>query len=213
MSRDQDRDSCEYVLALVRAAGLPGYKATQPGEQQSTRLVAQGEELATHELIRACQLPGYDPDRLAIRTSPVTTPKAAACGASSTVSSRSPSVNPRLSSRQFAVLSISVSGGEALTELEAKMGTSFAVDRRGTSVWVAEVSHGGSRRAFSFMGSQLPTFADLLGDLGTPSLKLSIERIDLSAFKASGEGVRDGEPPQWPDSLTKALRTGLGRSS
>lgn len=209
----QDRDSCDDVLALVRQAGLPGYKAAKPHGQQVARSVARGAELATHELIRACQLPGYNPDRLAVRIAPVGTPEAAACGAPSPVSSPSPSGKPRLSSRQFAVLSISASGSEALTELEAKMGTSFAVDRRGTSVWVAEASHGGSSRAFSFMGSQLPTFADLLGDLGTPSLKLSIERIDLSAFKASGEGVRDGEPPQWPDSLTKALRTGLGRSS
>ncbi len=73
------------------------------------------------------------------------------------------------------------------------------------------IEGGGTRRAFSFMAGQVLGFADLLGDLGSPSLKLSVTGIELTKYKASGPGVRDGEPPQWPDSLNKALRSALGK--
>ncbi|MBD8679263.1 hypothetical protein [Sphingomonas sp. CFBP 13720] len=208
----QNEDSSDDIVALIQLCGLSGYKAADPSNERRNQNVVSEEELATHELIRECQLPGYNVDRLATRaTAPV---DAITDGKSAIASAAGQPAVPvaTLSKRQFLVLEVARGGESALSALEAKMGVGISVHRAGKQSWVSEPTEGGgTRRAFSFMAGQVLGFADLLGDLGSPSLKLSVTGIELTKYKASGPGVRDGEPPQWPDSLNKALRSALGK--
>ena len=123
---------------------------------------------------------------------------------------------PRLSRQQFLVLEVSPGGEPALTALETKMGTPFAADYRGQPYWSGSATpDGGSRRAFSFLQSQLTGIADLLGELGSSELRLSVRAIEFADFTqaepAAGWSSIDRGPPQLPQSLPAALRAALGR--
>jgi hypothetical protein len=216
-----ERDSADEVLSLVRAAGLPGYKSAERQSNQSAAPDTSDDDRQIHALVRASGLPGYDPDKLAApqQTAPdrIAATQRASAAATARLTGASTSPTARLSSRQFAVLEIAPGGESALAALETKMGMPFAASYQGQPFWSsAPTPAGGTRRAFTFMGDQLVSFADLLGELGSSALRLSVSGIEVGSFNRAGPGATgrtgsSGEPPQLPPGLPKALRSALGR--
>lgn len=205
-------DSADDIIALVQLCGLPGYKSGTPAPHPAPVRKVDNDEQAIRRLIRETGLAGYDPDKLAASSIEPIAPEPSTPPAGSLNATEAIQPSPNVSKQQFLVLDVAPGGESALAALESKIGMSVAVERHGKPSWVAASNEsGGSRRAFSFMAGQVLGFADLLGELGTSALRLSVTGVELSQFKAVGAGVRDGHPPQWPDSLNKPLRAALGK--
>ncbi len=214
-------------LALIRAVGLPGFKDAQAramaaqtdaikarraaGEPDFSEGRARAAQAITDALAlaRAAGLPGFNEARADA--------KSAQIAAINTRASAAPSpCAARMTRQSYAVLDVAPGGEAALAQLESTMGTAFAANRDGRPYWFGAVSaDGGTSRAFTFMASQLTTFADLLGEVGSSALRFSVRPIDRSLYGLSGPGssvvgVNRGAP-QLPPALPGSVRTALGR--
>lgn len=221
-------DNIDETLALLRSVGVGRFGTTTALETRSPAPQADdGADVL--QLIRASGLAGYDQGKVAAtapssKSSATQAQSAASPGAQPLQAMASPpgtAPKPpvaRLSRQQFAVLDIAPGGEAALSQLEANMGIPFAADSGGSPYWYgASDESGGGRRAFSVMNAQCTQLKHdgLLGELGTPELRLSLSGIDVKAFKPAGPGATDWHQgrgaPQLPQRLPDALRVALGR--
>jgi len=185
----------DQTMALIYAAGLPGFKPPptsgnggEPMRQQTATAWPVGLPAATPAAAKA----------------PLAPP--------ATIAAPPP---PRSTGPDFAILHISQGGEKAFAALEKRMGTPFAAERTEGAVWAqATAPDGGTMRAFRIVNDQRVAITDLLGNLGSPSVRLSIGPINAREFKSAGPGASDWEngkgPPQLPQHLPTALRSALG---
>lgn len=205
-------DDGAEILRLVHAVGLSGFKSSACGGRTATTPAATQSDPVL-AIIRAAGLPGFKPtadEGQIVETS------GHPANVQATAPAAQPSTAARMTRQSYAVLDVAPGGEAALAQLESAMGATFAADRNGKPYWFGSMSaDGGTSRAFTFTASQLQSFAVLLGELGSSSLRLSVRPIERSRYELTGPGASevaaDRGAPQLPLGLPKACRAALGR--
>ena len=103
--------------------------------------------------------------------------------------------------REYLQLHIAPGGEPELAALEGRMGMPLSSGDTAEGRWwfSAATPEGGSIRLFAFASWQRVDFSGLLGQLDSPSLRLSIGPMDLTRFRVEGPGAaargQTGKPP------------------
>jgi hypothetical protein len=206
---DQKPGAGAAALDVARQAGLKDFQASTEPTRRNESTMGLAVRLGLPGFVEKSEAP--TPNPVAV-SPPMRMPRPAAAAAPMQKPLLPTAAAEPMSKHRFVIIDIAAGSAAAFTVIEGKMGQSFA-----PAAWLQRTNADGSQtRAYVTMESEGKKLEAMSGDLGSPSVRLSVGTIPRSQFAihtASGPvpaGTQARTAFVDPD-VPAALQRALGR--